>query len=324
MMTGPFGMPNNGGTNGNNPNSNNNSTNSHPNNPNPYEFVETSNLPGKRLIERTKDLTESNQSHPPQQQQQQQQNQVPQMPQRESLMSHFPRSGKTLFLREEQPKPQMMSTFPNDQAQVQIQVQSAQPSQGDPMSREPPRQVSQQQPVSVQQQPTLVENGRPPNVPPQQQQQQQHQQQQQQGLPQGPPGPAPVRELKVEDALNYLDEVKREFGDRPRIYNEFLEIMKNFKAHELDTPGVILRVSRLFRGYTHLILGFNTFLPEGFHIELKDLAEGGKLEQAMGGNVIGGNGGPGGPGRMPPPGSGSQPPSQGMPPRNVGPPRTNQ
>jgi len=31
----------------------------------------------------------------------------------------------------------------------------------------------------------------------------------------------PVRELKVEDALLYLDQVKMEFGDKPEIYNEF-------------------------------------------------------------------------------------------------------
>ena len=64
--------------------------------------------------------------------------------------------------------------------------------------------------------------------------------------------------------------------DRPRIYNEFLEIMKNLKAHEIDTPGVIMRVSDLFRGYNNLILGFNTFLPDGFKISIKDLVEGGR------------------------------------------------
>ena len=79
------------------------------------------------------------------------------------------------------------------------------------------------------------------------------------------------RELKVEDALLYLDQVKLEFGDRPRIYNEFLEIMKNFKAQEVDTIGVINRVRRLFHGYNNLILGFNTFLPEGYKIEMRDL-----------------------------------------------------
>ena len=85
-----------------------------------------------------------------------------------------------------------------------------------------------------------------------------------------------LRELRVEDALNYLDQVKVEFGSAPRIYNEFLEIMKHFKAHEIDTPGVIMRVSELFSGYNNLILGFNTFLPEGYQISLKDLQEGGK------------------------------------------------
>lgn len=36
----------------------------------------------------------------------------------------------------------------------------------------------------------------------------------------------------------------------------------------IDTPGVIQRVSSLFRGHRDLIEGFNTFLPPGFKIEL--------------------------------------------------------
>ena len=77
-----------------------------------------------------------------------------------------------------------------------------------------------------------------------------------------------MRELRVEDALMYLDQVKLEFGDRPQIYNEFLEIMKNFKSMKIDTPGVIRRVSTLFQGNKALVLGFNTFLPDGFKIEI--------------------------------------------------------
>lgn len=80
-----------------------------------------------------------------------------------------------------------------------------------------------------------------------------------------------MRELRVEDALQYLDQVKIEFRDRPQIYNQFLAIMKNFKSQEVDTPGVIRRVSKLFRGYNNLILGFNTFLPDGYKISLADL-----------------------------------------------------
>ncbi|GAX18151.1 paired amphipathic helix protein Sin3a [Fistulifera solaris] len=98
---------------------------------------------------------------------------------------------------------------------------------------------------------------------------------------QAQPVQQPVRELRVEDALIYLDDVKREFKQQPAIYNEFLLIMKNFKTQEVDTPGVIERVSKLFRGYNKLILGFNTFLPEGYKISLEDLQKKEAEEQAM-------------------------------------------
>ena len=78
------------------------------------------------------------------------------------------------------------------------------------------------------------------------------------------PNPPPQGKLKVEDALAYLAKVKGEFHDdpdNPHIYNLFLDIMKNFKSQQIDTPGVISQVSQLFRGHDHLILGFNTFLP---------------------------------------------------------------
>ena len=39
-------------------------------------------------------------------------------------------------------------------------------------------------------------------------------------------------------------------------------------ACSIDTPGVIKRVSELFKGNNTLILGFNTFLPPGYKIEL--------------------------------------------------------
>ena len=75
--------------------------------------------------------------------------------------------------------------------------------------------------------------------------------------------------LKVEDALSYLDQVKYKFGNQPQVYNDFLDIMKEFKSQSIDTPGVIARVSSLFRGHPELFVGFNTFLPPGYMIELK-------------------------------------------------------
>lgn len=39
-----------------------------------------------------------------------------------------------------------------------------------------------------------------------------------------------IQRLKVEDALSYLDMVKYKFGDQPQVYNDFLDIMKEFKS----------------------------------------------------------------------------------------------
>eukprot|EP01102_Stenamoeba_stenopodia_P018355 TRINITY_DN6714_c0_g1_i2.p1 TRINITY_DN6714_c0_g1~~TRINITY_DN6714_c0_g1_i2.p1 ORF type:complete len:975 (+),score=235.58 TRINITY_DN6714_c0_g1_i2:41-2965(+) len=91
---------------------------------------------------------------------------------------------------------------------------------------------------------------------------------------QTPPAPASQpnrnREVKFENALDFLDQVKLVFAKQPNVYNQFLEIMKEFKTQSIDTPGVIARVSELFKGHRNLILGFNTFLPAGYKIEYEE------------------------------------------------------
>ncbi|XP_060923907.1 paired amphipathic helix protein Sin3a-like [Limanda limanda] len=82
-------------------------------------------------------------------------------------------------------------------------------------------------------------------------------------------GQQQFQRLKVEDALSYLDQVKLQFGNYPQVYNDFLDIMKEFKSQSIDTPGVINRVSQLFKGHPDLIMGFNTFLPPGYKIEIQ-------------------------------------------------------
>lgn len=42
-----------------------------------------------------------------------------------------------------------------------------------------------------------------------------------------------------------------------------------FLVDSIDTPGVIQRVSNLFKGHPELIVGFNTFLPPGYKIEVQ-------------------------------------------------------
>ncbi|KAA8529502.1 hypothetical protein F0562_033699 [Nyssa sinensis] len=77
-----------------------------------------------------------------------------------------------------------------------------------------------------------------------------------------------AQKLTTNDALTYLKSVKDIFQDNREKYDEFLEVMKDFKAQRIDTAGVIARVKELFKGHRDLILGFNTFLPKGYEITL--------------------------------------------------------
>ncbi|KAF6159836.1 hypothetical protein GIB67_032920 [Kingdonia uniflora] len=90
------------------------------------------------------------------------------------------------------------------------------------------------------------------------------------GQPQGPGGGGAAPKLTTNDALAYLKAVKDIFQDNKERYDEFLEVMKDFKAQRIDTTGVIARVKDLFKGHRDLILGFNTFLPKGYEITLDD------------------------------------------------------
>lgn len=47
------------------------------------------------------------------------------------------------------------------------------------------------------------------------------------------PNNSPYRPLNVIDALAYLDQVKGRFSDKPNVYNQFLDIMKDFKSQSL-------------------------------------------------------------------------------------------
>ncbi|CAL1413731.1 unnamed protein product [Linum trigynum] len=77
-----------------------------------------------------------------------------------------------------------------------------------------------------------------------------------------------AQKLTTNDALAYLKAVKEIFQDKRDKYDDFLEVMKDFKAQRIDTAGVIGRVKDLFKGHRDLILGFNTFLPKGYEITL--------------------------------------------------------
>ncbi|KAL2344255.1 hypothetical protein Fmac_005540 [Flemingia macrophylla] len=70
------------------------------------------------------------------------------------------------------------------------------------------------------------------------------------------------------DALAYLKAVKDMFRCKQEKYDDFLEVMKDFKFQRIDITGVTARVKQLFKGNKDLILGFNTFLPKGYEITI--------------------------------------------------------
>jgi len=86
-------------------------------------------------------------------------------------------------------------------------------------------------------------------------------------------GRAPVMSNpKFESALDFLDRVKSVFG-QTHTYTSFLDIMKQFKAGTIDTPGVTDRVKGLFAGHPELIYGFNAFLPANYKITSVEVEE---------------------------------------------------
>ncbi|KAH8913868.1 hypothetical protein BT69DRAFT_1189090, partial [Atractiella rhizophila] len=60
-----------------------------------------------------------------------------------------------------------------------------------------------------------------------------------------------------------LDQVKTTFADKPETYNEFLDVMREFKTGNLNTEQVVSRVSLLFSQHQNLMEGFHNFLPQG-------------------------------------------------------------
>ncbi|XP_020097203.1 paired amphipathic helix protein Sin3-like 4 [Ananas comosus] len=103
----------------------------------------------------------------------------------------------------------------------------------------------------------------------------------QQPLMAAAPGSGGAQKLTTNDALAYLKSVKDMFQDKREKYDEFLEIMKDFKSQRIDTNGVIMRVKELFNGHRELILGFNNFLPKGYEIKFPEEKKPVEFEEAI-------------------------------------------
>ncbi len=128
------------------------------------------------------------------------------------------------------------------------------------------------------------------------------QQQQQEQLAPTTDADSQEKFAKQKHAMDFLYKVRVQYAKNPSVYNQFLEIMKDFKSaryglvyilynknrtieltqhsnyiyifyifsykYSIDTPEVIARVKELFKGNNFLIQEFNAFLPPGYKIEV--------------------------------------------------------
>ncbi|XP_055802807.1 paired amphipathic helix protein Sin3-like 2 isoform X2 [Solanum dulcamara] len=76
--------------------------------------------------------------------------------------------------------------------------------------------------------------------------------------------------VTTDDALTYLKEVKDMFPDQREKFDEFLDVMNDFKAQRINIVGVVARMKELFKGHPDLLLGLNPFLPKGYEIILNE------------------------------------------------------
>ncbi|XP_060193598.1 paired amphipathic helix protein Sin3-like 1 isoform X2 [Lycium barbarum] len=79
-----------------------------------------------------------------------------------------------------------------------------------------------------------------------------------------------TQKLTRSHARSYVKEVKDTFLNQMEKYHMFIDVMKDINNQRIDVGGVIARVKDLFKGYPNLILGFNTFLPNGYEITFND------------------------------------------------------
>ncbi|KAJ6520408.1 hypothetical protein C8R45DRAFT_1086273 [Mycena sanguinolenta] len=79
-----------------------------------------------------------------------------------------------------------------------------------------------------------------------------------------------TRTERLTDALRYLDTIKAQYQSRPEVYDQFMNILKDFKSQVIDTPEVIRRVLTLFQGNRMLIQGLNAWVPRGYHIDVSE------------------------------------------------------
>ncbi|AES81182.2 putative transcription regulator Others family [Medicago truncatula] len=78
-------------------------------------------------------------------------------------------------------------------------------------------------------------------------------------------GYAHQNQQSMKDALAFVKGVEVEFEDKGDKYDEFLNVMNDFKTLRIDAEGAKARLDELFKEHRHLIMRFNSLTLKGSH-----------------------------------------------------------
>ncbi|KAL7304467.1 hypothetical protein TKK_0003261 [Trichogramma kaykai] len=74
---------------------------------------------------------------------------------------------------------------------------------------------------------------------------------------------------EIDNALLYAYQVKAKLRDNPKLYENFLIMMKYYESGEIDQLEVFRRIGHIFQEHPELIVGFNQVLTPGFTIQVQ-------------------------------------------------------
>jgi histone deacetylase complex regulatory component SIN3 len=80
--------------------------------------------------------------------------------------------------------------------------------------------------------------------------------------------PASTPAPQMEDAILFLSRARAQV--EPCHFQEFLDVLEDFEAKEINTECVILWALHLFGRNRALIFEFLSFVPEGYAVELPE------------------------------------------------------
>ncbi|XP_014228635.1 paired amphipathic helix protein Sin3b-like [Trichogramma pretiosum] len=76
----------------------------------------------------------------------------------------------------------------------------------------------------------------------------------------------PVQSVNVVEM--YLYQVEAKLRNEPKLYKDFMILMKHYESGEIDQLGVLRRIGHMFQDHPELIVGFNQVLAPGYNIQV--------------------------------------------------------